>query len=90
MVSLSLNRDGSVVESSSSPQYYLSNTDFNNMLVNTDIVKSLVERLGDGVTVGILGSLTVDGYVEDKIKIEPNLEQEQGDLSFYTKLKDYT
>lgn len=89
MICLLLNADGSVVESSGTPNYYLENKDFNNMLINPDLVKAMVERLGDGITVGILGSLTSEGYVEDTIKIEPTLEEpEQGDLSFYTKLME--
>ena len=86
MVNIAIYEDG-CVEAVGIPDLFFNEDDFNYILLNKEAQKELIQKYTIGVTVGILGEQTADGFVEKSVAIAIPIDSfRKGDLGYNEKL----
>ena len=76
-----------IFESCGVPNYFLKEQDFNLIVKDETARRSLIAQLGEGVCVGLLGTKTPQGYVEEEQQaVIPSDDERKGDMGYYEKL----
>ena len=75
-----------ICEALGCPTLFLKNEDFSELILNVTNRAKFVQEFGEGITVGVLGEKTPEGYVDKSFKVDITLEEPKGDLCYYEQL----
>lgn len=86
MFSAMLRKDG-FIDGIGKPQIFVTQEDLFFVLQNASVREAFVDKYGQGICIGILGSKSMNGWVESELHLDlPADVNRRGNLSYYAKL----